>query len=107
MTNNAANIVCAVTGVDSTQWASFYNNPPTGVTIAACSAPVNGVCHTPKDGTCDAGTVNVTGTGYDDCPGVYGPTETYECVGSGGGTTANCGTWYPFGAEACCGGAPC
>lgn len=29
--------VCAVTGTDLAQWQSFYNNPPAGVSIAACS----------------------------------------------------------------------
>lgn len=30
--------ICVPTNIDAAQWASFYNNPPPGVTIAACSS---------------------------------------------------------------------
>jgi hypothetical protein len=34
--------ICVPTNIDAAQWASFYNNPPTGVTIADCSGGCTG-----------------------------------------------------------------
>lgn len=44
VTNATGLPLCAVSQVDSTQWASFYNNPPGGVTIADCSSASGGYC---------------------------------------------------------------
>ncbi|MBI1274136.1 MAG: hypothetical protein GC131_08670 [Alphaproteobacteria bacterium] len=49
VTNSSGTTVCAVSNVDSAQWASFYNNPPSGVTIGECS------CTLPWGGTINNG----------------------------------------------------
>lgn len=36
--------ICAPTNIDAAQWASFYNNPPPGVTVAECGG---GSCPSP------------------------------------------------------------
>ncbi len=42
VTNSSGTTVCAVSQVDATQWQSFYNNPPSGVTIGSCPAACAG-----------------------------------------------------------------
>jgi hypothetical protein len=42
VTNNSGTTVCAVSQVDASQWQSFYNNPPSGVTIGSCPASCAG-----------------------------------------------------------------
>lgn len=42
VTNNSGATVCAVSNVDVSQWQSFYNNPPSGVTIGSCPATCAG-----------------------------------------------------------------
>lgn len=92
-------------------WLSFNMYSPaatcaattTGRICACGGGPVNGQCD--GSGGCAAGTYQYTGNGYRNCPGVYGPFETYNCVGSGGGSTANCIDGSQF--DSCCGSLPC
>ncbi len=95
-------------------WNSFIASPPPGVTVSACSNPVNGVCNTPSQWEgCVSGTVVWTGTPYLNCAqhGGYGTRITYDCMGEGGGTSqigcysdANI-CWG--GSPCCCGSVPC
>lgn len=72
--------------------------------VCACTAgttAVDGVCGSPNE--CISGTPANQSSQFYNCPGIYGFVQTWDCVGSGGGSTASCSS----GGEACCGGSPC
>jgi hypothetical protein len=82
VTNSSGTTVCAVTNVDSTQWASFYNNPPSGVTIGTCCAGAGGYSY---DGYCyfkDA-------TGGQSCDTVCSGTSRPTCSSAGTNNIGN------------------
>jgi hypothetical protein len=64
-------------------WVSFRDHLPSGVSISSCVVAVNWSCGWAAN-TCGAGST----TGYS--AGSCGGSQTWSCLGSGGGTKSDC-----------------
>lgn len=113
---NSGNAGCYITTYKGGWLAGNYYGGPTtcaasGITSRACACDsggggggaVNGVCN--WGGGCTSGTYQFVSMANYNCPGpFYGPVTTYNCLGTGGGSSQyGCND----GVNTCCGNMPC